>query len=157
MCIRDRYQRRVRGRGREAEMASGCDDSFLPVDQLRPQSGTLPGRRLVVLVFRVMVVAECVRPDGSRFRVAEAVVGDETGVITLSATNDQIELLIPGQALLLQDFKISLFKGCMRLGVDEWGSMELFSKKLFDRDPPMAVDLENDRSAIQFEVHYQSE
>lgn len=81
-------------------------DSSVPVAHLDLQSGTLRGRNLLVLVHRVLVrtppfaikadanhagkcqvVAECVRPDGSRFRVAEAVVGDATGCITLSVTN----------------------------------------------------------------------
>ena len=35
------------------------------------------------------VVAERVRPDGTRSRVAEAVVGDETGCITLNVSNGE--------------------------------------------------------------------
>merc|ERR1712224_614162 len=86
------------------------NDKLLSVNQLDICSPDKIGGSLLALVYRVLVVAESIRPDGSRFRVAEAIVGDETGCVTLSATNDQVDLLLPGQLLLLHNFKLTLFK-----------------------------------------------
>jgi replication factor A1 len=54
------------------------------VDQLKP--GTL-GHNLLVKVVSSQVVVDKARPDGSKVKVAEAVVGDHTGCITLTARN----------------------------------------------------------------------
>jgi len=57
---------------------------FLKVDQLKP-GGT--GLNLVVKCVSCNIVVDRQRPDGSRIRIAECVVADETGCITLSARN----------------------------------------------------------------------
>jgi hypothetical protein len=54
------------------------------VEQLKP--GTL-GHNLLVKVVSSQVVVDKARPDGSKVKVAEAVVGDDTGCITLTARN----------------------------------------------------------------------
>ncbi len=54
------------------------------MDQLKP--GSL-GHNLIVKVVTSQIVVDKSRPDGSKVKVAEAVVGDHTGVITLTARN----------------------------------------------------------------------
>lgn len=63
----------------------------MTVDQLKP--GTL-GHNLIVKVVTSQIVVDKARPDGSKVKVAEAVVGDHTGCITLTARNSNIPLLL---------------------------------------------------------------
>lgn len=62
---------------------------FTKVDQLRPVTS---GHTLIVKVVSTKMVVQRGRPDGQQFRqsrVAECLVGDETGMIVFTARNDQ--------------------------------------------------------------------
>ncbi|CAL0333849.1 unnamed protein product [Lupinus luteus] len=52
-------------------------------------------------------------------RIAECLIGDETGSILFTARNEQVDLMTPGSTLILRNAKIDMFKGSMRLGVDK--------------------------------------
>lgn len=56
------------------------------------------GHNLIVKVVSTNVVLEKTRIDGSKIRIAEAVLGDETGCVTLTARN----------GTLFGDFMLSL-------------------------------------------------
>ena len=56
----------------------------IKVSDLKPDSD---GVNLHVKVFSQEVVLEKTRSDGTKIRVAEALVGDETGCLTLTARN----------------------------------------------------------------------
>jgi len=123
---------------------------FITVDQLRP--GT-HGHNLVLKVVSCNVVVEKTRTDGTKIRIAEAVVGDHTGVITLTARNKQIDVVQPGQTIIVRNAKIDMFKqgsrleGFMRLAVDKWGKLE--------RAPEPAtfeVNTQNDTSTVEYEL-----
>ena len=66
------------------------------------------------------------RVDGSRVRLAEVEVGDETGRVSLRARDDQIDLLqsvAPG-AVVLRNCTLELFQGKhIRLAVTKWGKI----------------------------------
>eukprot|EP01103_Thecamoeba_quadrilineata_P002242 TRINITY_DN12232_c0_g1_i1.p2 TRINITY_DN12232_c0_g1~~TRINITY_DN12232_c0_g1_i1.p2 ORF type:complete len:143 (+),score=24.49 TRINITY_DN12232_c0_g1_i1:24-431(+) len=94
---------------------------FTNVDQLKP---TTRGHNLVLKVQNSKVVVEKTRADGTKVSVAEAVVGDQTGIITLTARNEQINLVVPGNTIVVRNAKIIMFKGFMRLEVDKWGKIE---------------------------------
>lgn len=62
---------------------------FTKVDQLRPGTS---GHTLTVKVVDSKMVLQKGRPDGPQMRqmrIAECLVGDETGVIVFTARNDQ--------------------------------------------------------------------
>jgi replication factor A1 len=62
---------------------------FTKVDQLRPGTS---GHTLTVKVVTAKMVLQKGRPDGSQvrqMRIAECLVGDETGVIIFTARNEQ--------------------------------------------------------------------
>jgi len=117
---------------------------FSTVDQLKP--GTL-GHNLLVKVVTSQIVVDKARPDGSKVKVAEAVVGDHTGCITLTARNNQIEALQPGDTVVVRNAKIDMFKGFMRLAVDKWGSL-----KTADQPAPFQVKSDNNLSTIEYEL-----
>jgi len=68
------------------------------------------------------------------FRIAEIVVGDETGVITLRARNSQVEFFLKKVqkeeeeeekpcVIVLRNAGVSMYKGHMRLIVNKWGKI----------------------------------
>lgn len=91
------------------------------VCDLHPESH---GVNLVLQVVEIKVLLERRRPDGSMIAVAEALVGDATGCVLLTAKNEQIGLLQTGATLALLNARIVMFQSRMRLVVDAWGHCE---------------------------------
>eukprot|EP01089_Gocevia_fonbrunei_P009272 TRINITY_DN2139_c0_g1_i2.p1 TRINITY_DN2139_c0_g1~~TRINITY_DN2139_c0_g1_i2.p1 ORF type:complete len:100 (-),score=29.48 TRINITY_DN2139_c0_g1_i2:54-353(-) len=93
------------------------------------------------------MVVEKTRTDGQKVRIAEAVVGDNTGVITLTARNAQVDVVQPGETIIARNAKVDMFKGFMRLAVDKWGKLEKST------DPAsFEVSTTFDLSAIEYEL-----
>lgn len=73
-----------------AEAKSGMRKPvFTKVDQLRPGTN---GHNLIVKVVSAKMVLQKGRPDGPQLRqmrIAECLVGDETGTIIFTARNEQ--------------------------------------------------------------------
>lgn len=66
------------------------------------------------------------RRDGGEHRVAEALVGDETGTIFLTVWDDDIDALREkiGSSVTINNGYITLFRGSMRLSLGRFGSIE---------------------------------
>ncbi|EFN55730.1 hypothetical protein CHLNCDRAFT_17642, partial [Chlorella variabilis] len=102
---------------------------FGKVEQLRPDTS---GHNLVVkVVDSKVVVDKPARGPLKPQKVAECTVGDETGTILLTARNEQVELMKPGSYVTLRNAKIDMFRGSMRLAVNQWGKMEAASGHSF--------------------------
>jgi replication factor A1 len=86
------------------------------------------------------------RKDMSTHRVAEALIGDETGSIYLTLWDDNIDKVEEGQTLNIKDAYVNLFRGSMRLNIGRYGSYELAESAPFDE-----VNLDNNLSSKQFE------
>lgn len=86
------------------------------------------------------------RKDMSTHRVAEALVGDETGSIYLTLWDDIIDEVEEGQILNIKDAYINLFRGSMRLNLGRFGSYELVESAPFEE-----VNLDNNLSSKVFE------
>mmetsp|Transcript_26794 Transcript_26794/g.44928 ORF Transcript_26794/g.44928 Transcript_26794/m.44928 type:complete len:135 (-) Transcript_26794:350-754(-) len=117
---------------------------FVKVDTLRPGTN---GHNLVVKVIDCKVVVSRTRPDGSSVRIAECTVGDDTGVVTLTARNQQVDMMILGKLVYLRNAKIDMFKGSMRLAVDKWGLVQEADQEA-DFTPKTDFDL----SAVEYEL-----
>jgi|UniRef100_A0A2N9INS2 replication factor A1 len=119
---------------------------FTKVDQLRP--GTT-GHTLTVKVVSTKMVLQKGRADGPQvrqMRIAECLVGDETGMIIFTARNDQVDLMKEGSTVILRNAKIDMFKGSMRLAVDKWGRVEVTEPADF------TVKEDNNLSLIEYEL-----
>lgn len=119
---------------------------FTKVDQLRPGTS---GHTLTVKVVDSKMVLQKGRPDGPQMRqmrIAECLVGDETGVIVFTARNDQVNMVKPGSTLILRNAKIDMFKGSMRLAVDKWGLVEVTEPADF------TVKEDNNLSLVEYEL-----
>ncbi|CAN6482812.1 unnamed protein product [Victoria cruziana] len=119
---------------------------FTKVDQLRPGTS---GHTLTVKVVDSKMVLQKGRPDGQlvrQMRIAECLVGDETGMIVFTARNEQVDLLKPNTTVILRNAKIDMFKGSMRLAVDKWGRVEVTDQADF------TVKVDNNLSLVEYEL-----
>ncbi|XP_058088507.1 uncharacterized protein At4g28440-like [Magnolia sinica] len=119
---------------------------FTKVDQLQPGTS---GHTLTVKVVSSKMVLQKGRPDGSQvrqMRIAECLVGDETGMIVFTARNEQVDLMKSDTTVILRNAKIDMFKGSMRLAVDKWGRVEVTDPASF------TVKEDNNLSLVEYEL-----
>ncbi|XP_072998374.1 uncharacterized protein At4g28440-like [Typha latifolia] len=119
---------------------------FTKVDQLKP--GTT-GHTLTVKVVSSNTVLQKGGASSANLRqtrIAECLVGDETGTIVFTARNEQVDLMNPGATVVLRNAKIDMFKGSMRLAVDKWGRVEVTEPADF------TVKEENNLSLVEYEL-----
>ena len=86
------------------------------------------------------------RLDQSSHRVAEALVGDDSGSIYLTLWDDIIDEIEEGQILNVSNAYVNLFRGSMRLNLGRFGSYEVAESAPFDE-----VNLDNNLSNKQLE------
>ncbi|RAL45043.1 unnamed protein product [Cuscuta campestris] len=134
---------------------------FVKVDSLKPGTN---GHNLTVKVINSVPIksnggAGGGRRGGGRFsmslnsrsavpqRIAECLVGDETGSIVFTARNDQVDTMAPGNTVIIRNAKIDMFKGSMRLAVDKWGRVEVAAE-------PASFDVKEDNnlSLVEYEL-----
>ncbi|KAF4378923.1 hypothetical protein F8388_022010 [Cannabis sativa] len=119
---------------------------FTKVDQLKPGTS---GHTLVVKVLTSTTVLQKGRSVSQHLRqtrIAECLVGDETGTILFTARNDQVDLMKPSSTVILRNAKIDMFKGSMRLAVDKWGRVEVTEPAEFE------VKEDNNLSLVEYEL-----
>ncbi|KAL8249446.1 hypothetical protein R6Q59_006314 [Mikania micrantha] len=86
------------------------------------------------------------RPGAANTRIAECLIGDETGTILFTARNDQVDLMKAGSTVIIRNAKIDMFKGSMRLAVDKWGRIEVTDPASF------VVKEDNNLSLVEYEL-----
>ncbi|XP_051117282.1 uncharacterized protein At4g28440-like [Andrographis paniculata] len=119
---------------------------FIKADQLSPGTN---GHNLVVKVLSSKMVMQKGRPDGipgRPMRIAECLVGDDTGTILFTARNEQVDIMKPDATVILRNAKIDMFKGSMRLAVDKWGRVEVTEPAKF------TVKEDNNLSLVEYEL-----
>lgn len=119
---------------------------FIKVDQLKPGTS---GHTLTVKIVSSNTVVQKGRSTSVNprpTRIAECLIGDETGTIVFTARNEQIDLMKPGNTVILRNAKIDMFKGSMRLAVDKWGRVEVTEPATFE------VKEDNNLSLIEYEL-----
>nr|XP_043624238.1 uncharacterized protein At4g28440-like [Erigeron canadensis] len=83
---------------------------------------------------------------GMNTRIAECLIGDETGTILFTARNEQVDLMKAGNTVIIRNAKIDMFKGSMRLAVDKWGRIEVTDPATF------TVKEDNNLSLVEYEL-----
>ncbi|KAI3456234.1 hypothetical protein Pfo_012897 [Paulownia fortunei] len=123
---------------------------FVKVDALKP--GTNGHTLMVKVVNSNTILNKKPRnptfrgPQNQNTKIAECLVGDETGTILFTARNDQVELMKPDNTVILRNAKIDMFKGSMRLAVDKWGRIEVAEPAKF------VVKEDNNLSLVEYEL-----
>ncbi|NIR88108.1 hypothetical protein GWO13_11425 [Candidatus Bathyarchaeota archaeon] len=84
------------------------------------------------------------RRDGSTHKVAEALVGDETGCILLNLWDEDIGRFEVGDVLQIRNGYVKLFRGSMRLNIGRHGEAEKLEEEMAE------VNTENNLSERQF-------
>ena len=85
-----------------------------------------PNSKQVNILAKVVTVGEpkeVMGKYGESKRVAEAVIGDESGLVTMSLWNDQIGKIAKDQIIFVDNGYVSLVRGHMRLNVGRYGNM----------------------------------
>lgn len=84
-------------------------------------------------------------------RIAEVVCGDATGAVVMSLRGPQIDLAVPGAAVVVRNARVDMFRGFMRLRVDKWGKLAAHPDGVASTPAaPTEVRLENNVSMAQY-------
>jgi len=119
---------------------------FTKVDQLKPGTS---GHTLIAKVVSsntVLQKGRAASPHLRQTRIAECLIGDETGTIVFTARNEQVDMMNPDATVILRNAKIDMFKGSMRLAVDKWGRVEVTEPADF------TVKEDNNLSLVEYEL-----
>merc|ERR1719336_2303991 len=87
------------------------------------------------------------REPNDRQWVAETVVGDETGVISMKCTADQANILSQAEVVSIVNARTQIFHGRMHLEVDKRGHIEAVMSRR-----PMFVNTSVDVSSVEYEL-----
>ncbi|CAA0816328.1 Nucleic acid-binding- OB-fold-like protein [Striga hermonthica] len=121
--------------------------TFVKVESLKPGTS---GHTLVAKVVNSETVVQkgtAVSPHPRNIRVAECLIGDETAAILFTARNEQVDMMKPGNTVIIRNAKIDMYKGKnMRLAVDKWGRIEVTEPAAF------VVKADNNLSLVDYEL-----
>jgi len=95
-------------------------------------------RNLIVKVVKVNNV------EDQSFK--EVIVGDESGVVTARFLEGQLSFAKQGNSLRLQNARVGMFKGHIRVECDKWSKLDTHEKQTWD--PLMS----NDVSGTEYEL-----
>ncbi|KDO26967.1 hypothetical protein SPRG_07680 [Saprolegnia parasitica CBS 223.65] len=124
--------------------------TYVKVKDLAP--GT-HGHNLVARVLSVEIISEKVQGDGTTSRIAEVLIGDETGTVIVSAWNEQIDLFIVGRNVVVRNADVVVRRGFVRLRISKWGKLASHPDGIKSTPKaPGKVHTENNMSAIEYEL-----
>jgi len=118
-------------------------EELVKIEKLTPNSR---GVNTIVKVISKSEVRNVTGRDYSVRRVADALVGDETGCIYLTLWDDNILKINEESTLRITNGYVNLFKGNMRLNIGKYGSFELL-----EESPITEVNTENNLSDKRYE------
>ena len=123
---------------------------LIKIEKLTPNSREV---NLIVKVVSKSQVRNVTGRDYTIRRVADALVGDETGCVYLTLWDDNIDKINEEATLRITNGYVNLFRGNMRLNIGRYGSFELL-----DESPITEVNTENNLSDKRYEQErrYQS-
>jgi replication factor A1 len=116
---------------------------MIKIETLTPNSR---GVNTIVKVVSKGEVRSVTGRDYSVRRVADALVGDETGCVYMTLWDDKIDAINEGATLNITNGYINLFRGNIRLNIGKYGSYELVEDSPIDE-----VNTENNVSDKKYE------
>ncbi len=118
-------------------------EEMVKIETLTPNSR---GVNTIVKVVSKGEVRSVTGRDYSVRRVADALVGDETGCVYMTLWDDKIDAISEGATLNITNGYINLFRGNIRLNIGKYGSYELVEDSPIDE-----VNTENNVSDKKYE------
>jgi replication factor A1 len=119
------------------------NEELVKVETLTPQSR---GVNTIVKVVSKGEIRSVTGRDYSVRRVADTLVGDETGCLYMTLWDDKIDAINEGATLKINNGYINLFRGNMRLNIGKYGSYEMMADS-----PIEEVNTENNLSDKRYE------
>ena len=119
------------------------NEELVKVETLSPNSR---GVNTIVKVVSKGEIRSVTGRDYSVRRVADVLVGDETGCLYMTLWDDKIDAINEEATLNITNGYINLFRGNMRLNIGKYGSYELM-----DDSPITEVNTENNLSDKKYE------
>ena len=116
---------------------------LIKIEKLTPNSREV---NLIVKVVSKSQVRNVTGRDYTIHRVADALVGDETGCVYLTLWDDNIDKINEEATIRITNGYVNLFRGNMRLNIGRYGSFELL-----DESPITEVNTENNLSDKRYE------
>jgi replication factor A1 len=116
---------------------------LMKVEKLTPNSREV---NIVVKVVSKSEVRNVTGRDYSVHRVADALVGDETGSVVLTLWDDNIDKINEEATIRVTNGYVNLFRGNMRLNIGRYGSYQILEEK-----PIKEVNTENNLSEKRYE------
>jgi len=116
---------------------------LMKVEKLTPNSREV---NTVVKVVSKSEVRNVTGRDYSVHRVADALVGDETGSVVLTLWDDNIDKINEEATIRVTNGYVNLFRGNMRLNIGRYGSFEIL-----EETPITEVNTENNLSEKRYE------
>ena len=116
---------------------------LVKIEKLTPSSREV---NTVVKVVSKSEVRNVTGRDYSVHRVADALVGDETGCVYLTLWDDNIDRVKEEGTLQVTNGYVNLFRGNMRLNTGRYGSFEVL-----EESPITEVNTENNLSEKRYE------
>eukprot|EP00931_Biecheleriopsis_adriatica_P004489 TRINITY_DN106147_c0_g1_i1.p1 TRINITY_DN106147_c0_g1~~TRINITY_DN106147_c0_g1_i1.p1 ORF type:complete len:654 (+),score=142.53 TRINITY_DN106147_c0_g1_i1:55-1962(+) len=118
-----------------------------PIKMKKPKfqkvSAMTPDSKGVNLHLKVVKLPEVVQGESYH----DVVCGDDSGIVTLHLTPEQFLPCEVGKFVRIQNAKVRMKKGFIRIEVDKWGKVAM-------EDPPAPFEakLSNDVSAVEYEL-----
>jgi len=100
--------------------------------------------------FSLMV--KVVKEAGISGDFIEVVCGDGTGVVTFSIKEDQKSTFKVGETLRVQNAKVHMLKGYMRVSIDKWAKVAPAAEDTPGGKPDIDVKGDKDMSATEYEL-----
>jgi len=116
---------------------------LIKVEKLGPNSREV---NIVVKVVSKSEVRNVTGRDYSVHRVADALVGDETGSVVLTLWDENIDKINEEATLRITNGYVNLFRGNMRLNIGRYGSYQIL-----EETPIKEVNTENNLSEKRYE------
>ena len=125
-------------------------EELIKIEKLTPSSREV---NIIVKVVSKSQVRDVTGRDYTRRRVADALVGDETGCVYLTLWDDNIDKINEGATIRITNGYVNLFRGNMRLNIGRYGSFQVL-----EESPITEVNTENNLSDKRYEQErrYQS-
>ncbi|MFW9850115.1 MAG: hypothetical protein ACFFF4_13335 [Candidatus Thorarchaeota archaeon] len=108
-----------------------------------------PRMKNITITFKVVEIGEerevSSRRDMTTHRVADAIVGDTTGIVTVPLWDESIDNMTPGSTFLLKNGYTGLFKNNLRLNIGKYGELSEAEEAIEE------INMENDMSVEEHE------
>ncbi|RLI34543.1 hypothetical protein DRO55_06375 [Candidatus Bathyarchaeota archaeon] len=108
--------------------APSTPTEYIKVGSLKPNLANINIIVKVMNVSQPRVITS--RRSGREHKIAEALVGDETGAVLLTLWDDQIKKVETNDTIEIRNGYTTLFKGSLRLNAGKAGTLEKAEKEI---------------------------